>query len=449
MKELVPYYKSIFKLALPVIISQVGGMTVGLADTIMVGQLGDTQLAAVAFSNSLSWVIFMFGMGLAMGLTPLVGRAYARKDNKRMGSLLKNALYVNVALGVVFTLVILCLSLLMHKMGQDPAILFDARKYIMFQVMSALPIMIFSTFKQFLEGIGNTTYSMVITVSANLINIFLNYLLIYGKWGFPEMGAAGAGASTFISRIYMVVLFLILMLKKEQYRQYLRYAYKSTISKFRMRRLLNVGVPIAGQLSIEMGAISLMAIAIGTLGATSLAGHQVAINIPSLSFMVVTGLASATTIIVSQNYGLRLFGQIRKTLTAAMHIVLAYMILSSIVIMSLATPISQIFTTDPAVVKIAAYLLLFGSAFQISDGVQGIILGALRGLMVVKRPMFYAIGTYIFVGTPVGYLCAFVLGMGPSGVWVAFIVCLTLLAVFYTKSYKNAMKKLEQPSSKQ
>lgn len=443
MKELLPYYKNIFKLALPVIISQVGGMTVGLADTIMVGRLGDTQLAAVAFSNSLSWVIFMFGMGLAMGLTPLVGRAFARKDKERLGSLLKNSLYINAALGVVFTLVILGLSLAMGHMGQDPAILPDAKRYIFYQILSALLIMLFSTSKQFLEGIGNTTYAMMIMISGNVLNIFLNYLLIFGKWGFPDMGAAGAGASTFISRVYMVVMFLAIMWYKTDYRQYLILAYKSSISKFRMRRLLNIGVPIAGQLSIEMGGISLMAIAIGTFGATALAGHQVAINIPSLSFMVVTGLASATTIIVSQNYGLRLFGAIRKTLKAALHLVTAYMLFSAIFIMIFAVQISSVFTTDSAVIEIAAYLLLFGAAFQLSDGIQGIVVGALRGLMVVKKPMIYAITVYVCVAAPLGYLLAFVLEIGAGGVWIAFIVALTTLAALYTITYKKAMKKLE------
>lgn len=445
MKELIPYYKNIFKLALPVIISQVGGMTVALADTIMVGQLGDKPLASVAFANSLSWVIYMFGMGLAMGLTPLVGRAYARGDKQRLGSLLKNSLYVNTALGVVFTLIILGLSLSMSHFGQDPGILVDAKAYIFYQILSALPIMLFSTAKQFLEGIGNTTYSMMITITANLLNIGLNAVLIYGLLGFPEMGAAGAGASTFVARVYMVLMFLFIMWKKKEYRQYLILAYKSSVSKFRMRRLLNIGVPIAGQLSIEMGAISMMAIGIGTLGATALAGHQVAINIPSLSFMVVTGLASATTIIVSQNYGLRLFDPIRKTLKAALHMVTAYMLFSSIFIMVFATQIASIFTTDPAVVAIAAYLLLFGSAFQLSDGIQGVMLGALRGIMVVKKPMFNAIGVYVLVGFPIGYLLMFVAKIGPSGAWIAFIVSLTLLSLLYTRTFRRAIKKLQYP----
>lgn len=442
--ELLSQYKSIFKLALPVIISQVGGMTVSLADTIMVGWLGDKPLASVAFANSISWVIYMFGMGLAMGLTPLIGKAYARGDKARMGSLLKNSLYINLLLGVLFTLIILGLSMSMEHMGQDPDIIPDARKYILYQILSAIPIMLFSTAKQFLEGIGNTTYSMMITITANIFNIGLNYVLIYGVYGFPEMGAAGAGASTLVARIYMVIMFLIIMLKKRSYREYLIIAYKSTISKFRMRRLLNIGVPIAGQLSIEMGGISVMALAIGTLGATALAGHQVAIQIPSLSFMVVTGLASATTIIVSQNYGLRLYGEIRKTLKAALHMVTAYMLVSAIVIVSFAAPICSLLTNEEGVIAIAAHLLLFGAAFQLSDGIQGIVLGGLRGLMVVKQPMLYAIIVYICIAAPLGYVLGFVLNLGPGGVWTGFIVALSLLAYLYSRTFSKAMKKLEQ-----
>lgn len=442
MKELLPYYKNIIKLALPVIISQVGGMTVALADTIMVGQLGAKPLAAVSFANSLSWVIYLCGMGLAMGLTPLVGRAFARGDRQRLGSLLRNSFIINTIIGVLFTFVILGLSMAMPYMGQDPDIIPDARGYILFQILSALPIMLFSTCKQFLEGIGNTAYSMWITISANLMNIGLNALLIYGLWGFPQMGAAGAGASTFVARVYMVVMFLFIMYRKADYRDYLKLAWHSTISKFRMRRLVNVGGPIAAQLSIEMAAISLMALTIGTFGAEALAGHQIAINIPQLSFMVVTGLAAATTIIVSQNYGLRLYDPIRKTLKASLHIVTAYMLFSAIIILVFARPLAGIFSPDQNVVEIAAFLLIFGAMFQLSDGIQGVTVGALRGLMNVKKPMVYSVLVYTTFAPLLGYILIYVLDVGVAGPWIAFIASLTILAVLYLRLFRKTMRNL-------
>ncbi|MEG2319764.1 MAG: MATE family efflux transporter, partial [Mucinivorans sp.] len=184
MKELLPYYKSNMRLALPVIISQVGGMTVTLVDTIMVGHLGAEPLAGVSFANSLVWPIFLLGTGIAMGLTPLAGVAYARGDKRRLSSLLANSFMMNMVIGIIFTLIIIGISMLMGHMGQDESILDTARGYMYYQVASMIPMMLFATGKQFLEGMGNTLYAMAITITANIVNVVLNFALIYGLWIF-------------------------------------------------------------------------------------------------------------------------------------------------------------------------------------------------------------------------------------------------------------------------
>ncbi|MEG1663743.1 MAG: MATE family efflux transporter [Mucinivorans sp.] len=442
MKELLPYYKSNMRLALPVIISQVGGMTVTLVDTIMVGHLGAEPLAGVSFANSLVWPIFLLGTGIAMGLTPLAGVAYARGDKRRLSSLLANSFMMNMVIGIIFTLIIIGISMLMGHMGQDESILDTARGYMYYQVASMIPMMLFATGKQFLEGMGNTLYAMAITITANIVNVVLNFALIYGLWIFPEMGAIGAGASTFIARCLMVVLFIMVFVYRSNYRFYLNEALKEKLCKFRLRRLLNVGFPISIQLFIEMSALGLMAIVMGTFGAQTLAAHQIAINIPSMSFMVVVGLAAATTIRVSQDNGLRLYQSMRVALKASLHLIIAFMTLSAILIFSLASQIASIFTSDPEVIAMAANFLFFGALFQLSDGIQGVVLGGLRGIMVVKWPMFYAIGTYIFVGVPVGYFCIKVLNMGPTGAWVGFITSLTILATLYFRLFKKKTKLL-------
>ncbi len=444
MKELFPYYKNIMRLAGPVIISQVGSMSVSFADTLMVGQLGEVQLAAVAFANSLSYVIYLFGMGLAMGLTPLVSKSLAENNIGRINSLYKNSLVLNTVLGVVFALLIGLLALNMQHMGQDPAILPYARGYIFYQVLSALPFMLHTTAKQFLEGLGNTMNAMVIMVTGNILNIILNWALIYGEMGFPEMGAAGAGASTFISRVYMVILFAFILLYKPKYKTYTRDMLKSSMSKFRVRRLLNIGAPIAGQLSIEMGAFSLMAIVIGTIGASQLAAHNIANNITATVFMVVTGIASATTIIISKNYGLGLYEPIRKTMRASIHIVVLLMIVSAIGIIALAAPIASIFIDNPQVISIASSLLVFGSVWLMSDGIQGVILGGLRGIMIVKQPMYYAILVYIIIGLPLGYMLTFYFDFGAQGTWTTFIVALTFLAALYSVKFRREVSRLER-----
>lgn len=434
-KNYLPYYKSSLRLAVPVIISQVGQLTVQLVDTGMVGRLGATQLAAVSFANSIAMPIILFGMGVAMGLTPLVGRANSRGDFARVSSLFKNSLMINTILALAMMMVIAGFSIFMPLMGQDPEILPIAQNYIMYMVASAIPIMIFSSCRQLLEGLGNTTYTMVITISGNILNVILNFALIYGLWGFPEMGAVGAGASTFIARTLMMAAFLLLLIKKETYSRYLKYFSQVPFCIFRQRRLLNIGVPIAMQIFIEMVAMSLMAIVVGTFGATALAAHQIAINIPSLSYMVVVGLGAATTIRVSQDYGLRLYKSMYMSLKAALHLIIAYMLVSAIAIFCLAEQIASIFTLDPAVIKMASHFLFFGALFQLSDGIQGIMLGGLRGILVVKQPMFYALGIYILFAIPLGYFLSFQWGVGSTGPWIAFITALSIFAVLYYRLF--------------
>lgn len=438
----IPYYKSNLRLAIPVIISQVGTMSVQLVDTIMVGHLGATELAAVAFANNLAWPILFFGQATAMGLTPLVGRAYATGNRSRTVSLLGNSLSVNVILAMVMMMVMSAIMMLMTHMGQDESILPIAQKYIVYQILSCLPMMLFATGKQFLEGLGNTTYAMMITIGGNVVNVILNFCLIYGLWIFPEMGAVGAGTSTFISRVLMTSMFAWLFFRKSRYREYLVDFSRDMLTVFRVRRLLNVGIPIAMQTFIETAALSLMALAVGLFGATNLAAHQIAFNIPSLCFMFITGLAAATTIKVSQDYGLRLYDSMKHSLYASVHLITAFTIFTSILITIFARPIASIFTTDPEVINVAVGFLLLGAVFQIPDGIQGVMLGGLRGVLEVKKPMYFAIGVYILIALPLGYLLSFQFGLGAKGTWVAFITSLAILSILYSIEFRRVLKKI-------
>lgn len=437
------YYRANLRLAVPVIISQVGQYSVQIVDTVMVGHLGEAvPLAAISFAYALSWPILFLGTGVAMGLTPLVGKSYARGDRMRSASLFKNSLLLGAVMGIVLMLLLGAMLPLMGSMGQDPDILPIARGYMWYQLASALPMMMFASCKQFLEGVGNTSHTMVIAIIGNVLNVILNGALIYGWWIFPEMGAVGAGASTFIARVVMMILFARLMFANTDYRDYLRQFRKVKITLFRIRRLMNVGFPIAMQLFIEMAALSLMAVVIGLFGAVPQAAHQIAVNLPSLSFMVVTGLSAATTIRVSQDYGLRLYPSMRKAMNASLHLITAFTVCASLLVFVFGRQIAGLFTNEPAVIDIATHLLHFGCIFMIIDGFQGVILGALRGLTEVKRPMYYAIFTYIFISAPVGYVCSFVWEMGAAGTWVAFTTGLVVLALLYYRLFRKRYRQL-------
>lgn len=437
------YYGANLRLAVPVIISQVGQYSVQIVDTVMVGHLGEAvPLAAISFAYALSWPILFLGTGVAMGLTPLVGKSYARGDRTRSASLFKNSLLLGTAMSVVLMSLLGLMIPLMGYMGQDPEILPIARGYMWYQLASALPMMLFASCKQFLEGIGNTAHTMVIAIIGNVLNIVLNGALIYGWWIFPEMGAVGAGASTFIARVVMVLLFARLMFANADYRDYLRQFRKVGITLFRIRRLLNVGFPIAMQLFIEMAALSLMAVVIGLFGAVPQAAHQIAVNLPSLSFMVVTGLSAATTIRVSQDYGLRLYPSIRRAMNASLHMITAFTVCASLLVFLFGRQIAGLFTDEPAVIDIATHLLHFGCIFMVIDGFQGVILGALRGLTEVKKPMYYAIFTYTCISAPVGYICGFVWDMGAAGTWVAFTTGLAVLSCLYYRLFRKRYRSL-------
>ena len=437
------YYGANLRLAVPVIISQVGQYSVQIVDTVMVGHLGEAvPLAAISFAYALSWPILFLGTGVAMGLTPLVGKSYARGDRTRSASLFKNSLLLGTAMSVVLMSLLGLMIPLMGYMGQDPEILPIARGYMWYQLASALPMMLFASCKQFLEGIGNTAHTMVIAIIGNVLNIVLNGALIYGWWIFPEMGAVGAGASTFIARVVMVLLFARLMFANADYRDYLRQFRKVGITLFRIRRLLNVGFPIAMQLFIEMAALSLMAVVIGLFGAVPQAAHQIAVNLPSLSFMVVPGLSAATTIRVSQDYGLRLYPSMRRAMNASLHMITAFTVCASLLVFLFGRQIAGLFTDEPAVIDIATHLLHFGCIFMVIDGFQGVILGALRGLTEVKRPMYYAIFTYTCISAPVGYICGFVWDMGAAGTWVAFTTGLAVLSCLYYRLFRKRYRSL-------
>lgn len=436
-------YLNLWKLALPVIISQLGQMTVQLVDTMMVGHLGAIPLAGVSFANSLSFPLSVGAMGLAMGLTPLTGRASARGDFGRVQSLLKNSLALNTIIGIALSIILIVLLESMHRFGQDPQILPTAYSYGYLMVIGILPLLWFSTARQWLEGMGSTKWAMVITISGNVLNVALNFLFIYGLLGLPAMGAVGAGLATLISRFAMVGMWALLFYKRTAYRRYFVGMNHVKVMGFRMRRLLNVGGPIAVQIGVEMAAMSLMAVAIGWYGAEYLAAHQIAINIPSMSFMIVMGVASATTILTSRNFGLRLYDQIRITVKAALVTIIVFMIASAILFLLFAYPIVSLFTKDVQVILIAAHFLFFGALFQLSDGIQGVLLGALRGLMEVNRPMFYAIGSYLLIGIPSAYLAAEVFELGAAGVWVGFICSLTVLCVLYGRWFLKRLNELE------
>ncbi|MEL7589649.1 MAG: MATE family efflux transporter [Prolixibacteraceae bacterium] len=438
--EFLPLYRRNLNMAFPVILSQIGQVTVALADTMMVGHSGTTDLAAASFSNSIFHVGMLFGFGIAMGITPLVGKTYSQQKFDEVGSLLKNGLFLHSLAALCLVIIMGGVGLFLGQMGQPPEVTRKSVPYFMLLVSSLLPLLVFFSFKQFLEGAGNTKIAMVITLTANLINIILNYIFIFGKFGFPAMGLLGAGLATLFSRILMPVMLIPVILKNRKYQQIFVMARRARIKVCMLRRILAVGLPIGFQLIVEVLTFSIGAVMMGWLGKESLAAHQVALGLASFTYMISLGVGAAATIHVSHEMGTRNYPLIRKIIYASLHLVVLFMSLMGLLFIVLRNYLPYLFTDDTGVIRIAAGLLVVAALFQVFDGVQVILLAALRGLADVKVPMWMAFFSYTLVGLPVCYGCAFVLNFGAWGIWAGFLAGLAVAAFLFGLRLKKIIR---------
>jgi len=432
------YYKNILHLAFPLMLSQAGQVVVQLADSVMVGHVGTPELAAASFASNLFYLVMMLGMGITFGLTPLVGQSYGRNQFREVAIYFKNSLWLNFAFTVVLTSASWGVSYLMPYMGQPREVVVLAIPYFRVLTISMLPFLLFFTFKQFAEGLGNTHIAMVVTLSVNILNIILNYLLIFGKLGFPAMGLLGAGYATLVARMAMPVMMALLLYFKGNFRKYLLFFPTVQPGLKKMLELLKIGFPIGVQLVLEIVAFNFGGVMMGWLGAVPLAAHQVALGMATMTFMISNGIAMATTVRVSNWMGAHRLKEMRKAIEASRHLVLLFMGFSAIVFIVFRNILPVMFTPDKAVIHQAAILLVVAAFFQIFDGLQVVSLGCLRGMADVKYPMYMAGISYLLIGIPISYLFAFVLKFGAVGIWIGFLAGLASAAIsFYLRIRYN------------
>ena len=453
-----PYYKRNLKLAFPVMLTQFGAALVGLADSIMVGHYGTTALAAVSFSNALFFTVMVFAMGALMGITPLVGHVHGRLEklqkegttddeiahkHEQITSYLTNGL-VFTALMSVLSLVLLapCIGFL-DAFGQEPEVVTCARPYYILIVLSIVPFLLFTFSKQFLEGLGNTTIAMLITIGCNLLNILLNWVLIYGHWGFQAMGAEGAGWASLIARCLMPVCFFIAMLCKADWRRYLTSMRRYLITRREVEHLLTIGMPIGLQSFAEAFLFTASFVIIGWISKESLAAHHIANQMADLTFMLALGIGSATTIRVSHQLGKGDLQAVRMASHASVHLCLLMNTIGAAIMIFGRNVIPYIFTNDPEVIPIASTLLIIAGTFQYADGLQCIGAAMLRGIQDVRVPMRIALFAYIGVALPLGLALTFPMGLGAKGMWIAFVIALAIPAVLFHVRFHRQMKRLK------
>lgn len=437
----IPYYKRNLHLALPVVISQIGQVSVSLVDTMMVGHVGTTELAAASFANSVFVNGMVFGMGITFGMTPLIGKAYGKGNMPEALKWLKNGIFTHTIASVILTAIMTSVYFFLPRMGQTPEVTALAGPYYLILCASYIPFILFFTLKQFFEGLGNTRMAMKITITANLLNIIFNYLFIYGKFGFPEMGLNGAGIGTLISRVAMPLIFIFYITQNSLLLSYFKEAHKLTIEREKIISLLRIGIPIAFQIIVEVIAFSLGAIMMGWHGKVQLAAHQVAIGLATFTYMISLGVSQANTIRVSHQMGEQNYQGLKMAAFASTHLVLAFMSVTAVLFIVTRNYLPYLFTTDTKVISIAAGLLIIAAVFQVFDGLQVVMLSTLRGMADVKIPMFFAIISYLFIGLPVSYFFSFVLNTGPVGIWYGYVAGLGIAGIMFYLRFRFNLKK--------
>lgn len=441
LADYLPYYKRNLHLAMPVVISQIGQVSVSLIDNMMVGHVGTSELAAASFANSVFMIGMFFGMGITFGITPLIGSAFSSGKTSEVVMWLKNGIFTHLVAAVGLFLIMIGVYFLLPLMGQPEIVTELARPYYLILCISYIPFMLFFSVKQFLEGIGNTKIAMYITVTANAINVLFNYLLIYGKFGFPELGLNGAGFGTLISRVAMPVLFFAYIMNTQAVKKYFILAHHELFNFQKIISLLKIGIPIAFQIIVEVITFSLGAIMMGWLGEVPLAAHQVAIGLASFTYMISLGISQANTIRVSHQMGVKDYKALKRAAFASTHLVLIFMSSMGLVFVFARNVLPFLFTVDSQVIEIASGLLIIAAVFQVFDGLQVVMLSTLRGMADVKLPMFIAFFAYLFIGIPTSYVFSFILKLGPQGIWYGYLAGLGVAGILFYLRFQHNLKK--------
>jgi MATE family multidrug resistance protein len=427
------------KLAYPVMVGQLGQILVSVADSIMVGKfLGTIPLAAISLAVSILIIPMVFAIGVAFGLTPLIAGADGKDDPAEAVKYFKNGLVLNSVLGLLVYGVLAIFAQFAHLLGQDERVVSEAMPYLHIVGFSIVPMMAFFAFKQFAEGLSDTKAGMRVSLVANLLNILLNYPLITGWGPFPELGLAGAAISTLSTRFLMVAGMAIYIRKHKKFAAYWSHWRSTEITWRSIRDILAIGVPSGLQLVFEAGAFAMSGVIVGMIGPVQQAAHQIALNIASVSYMMVSGLGAAATIRVGNQLGKRDIPMLRLAGQSLFHLTLAMMVLTMILLIGLRNFLPEFYSSDPEVLQYTAVLMIAAGIFQLPDGLQATTLGALRGVQDVNIPTIIAFVAYWVIAVPMCYYLGITEKMGPLGVWIGLTIGLLLasIALYWRFQYK-------------
>jgi MATE family, multidrug efflux pump len=422
-------FRATLRVALPLVMAEVGWMSMGIVDTIMVGRLPDSAIAigATGLGQSLYHSVAIFAGGLLLGLDTFVSHAYGREDLGDARHSLVNGLVIAFLLTPLVTFAVSLWPVLMERLGISPELVQPMRPFLSALNWGTLPLLMYFALRRYLQAVDVVHPVMFALVSANVVNAFFDWVLIYGHLGFRAMGITGSGWSTSLARAYMALVLLITVVQVESRRAVPRWMSAIRIDPGRIWDLLRLGTPAAAQILLEIGAFAAASALCARLGAVQLSGHEIALNCAALTFMVPLGISSAAAVRVGQNLGRKDTPAARRAGWSAIVLGALFMSCSGLVFVTASRFIARLFSPDPRVVRVGATLLLVAAAFQLFDGLQTVATGALRGTGDTRTPMLANLVAYWLIGLPLGYGLCFRLGWGALGIWIG--LCLGLIII--------------------
>ncbi len=425
--------RNTLKLALPIIFGELAQMSLHLIDTAMIGYTGYKQLAAAALVLNVINIPFIFGIGITISVAQMVSLAHGKFDKQLVSHYFFNGFWLCAVFGVLISLGLFFGRDILLHLKQDPEVVELAMPFMTLMSFSIIPMVLFMTLKQFADGLQYTKTAMALSIAAIPLNVFLNWLLIYGNWGLPRLELIGAGYATLITRITIFILLGIVILNHKVFKKYMAVSKTQwKIKKDTLIQLLKIGIPSSLQIGMEAGAFAVSGILVGTIGAAEQAAHQIALSSAAFAFMVSLGLSQAGSIRVSHAFGTTNWKRISVIGKSTVVLALIYGAVCCILFAVFKQQLPLLFNHEENVISIAAALLLFAAAFQIPDAIQATSAGLLRGIKDVNVPTLFIFIAYWVLGIPLGYLAAFQFGMAEKGIWIGFISGLSFSAIFLT-----------------
>jgi MATE family multidrug resistance protein len=421
--------RAMVALAVPVVLSELGWMAQGVVDTIMVGRLGPAAIGAVALGNAVCYTPSLFGVGLMLGLDTLVAQAYGREDHDECHRWLAQGVYLALIAAVPLMVLIWLASFGFTRFGIDSAVAAPAGGYLRLLLLGTLPLMIYGAARRYLQGVGQVRVITVTYLVANLVNWFGNWVLIYGKLGFPALGVNGSALSTVAARITMAIALLGFAWRYERRRGHPLFRHWAGPQAARLKRLLKLGAPAAGQILLEVGAWNLATFSAGYLTPVALATHQIVLNYASVTYMVPLGISAAAAVSVGHALGAADAAKARRAGWLALGLGSSFMLLAAVTFVVWPRPLIELYTSDARVLAVGPALLGIVAAFEVFDGIQTVSTGALRGLGETRAPMLANLVGYWVLGLPLGFFLCFEMRWGIYGLWIGLTVALIAIAL--------------------